>query len=207
MIQHKEYTRKEMHKKEVTYTIEGPVNTNQLKKFTIHQELKSFRFPEKQLEAMQHIATLPEAQIYVSHINQHIIGYVIFLHPDPKEHWSKAGMKDLLELGAIEVASPYRGNNIANEMLKISFSGPFFEYYIIFTTLYYWHWDLKGTELSIWKYRNMMEKVMNSVGLTFMNTNEPEIRSHPANGLMVRIGKHIPISSIKQFDNLRYMKV
>ncbi len=27
------------------------------------------------------------------------------------------------------------------------------EDYIIITTEYYWHWDLKGTGLKVWEYR------------------------------------------------------
>ena len=36
------------------------------------------------------------------------------------------------------------------------------EDYIIITTEYYWHWDLKGTGLNVWEYRKIMEKMMNA---------------------------------------------
>ena len=42
------------------------------------------------------------------------------------------------------------------------------EDYIIITTEYYWHWDLKGTGLNVWEYRKVMEKMMNAGGLNIM---------------------------------------
>ncbi|MCK9927443.1 hypothetical protein MXD62_09705, partial [Frankia sp. Mgl5] len=70
-------------------------------------------------------------------------------------------------------------------------------------TEYYWHWDLKGTGLDVWQYRKVMEKVMGSVGMTWMATDDPEICSHPANCLMALIGKNVPQESIMAFDAIR----
>lgn len=36
------------------------------------------------------------------------------------------------------------------------------ERYIIMTTEYYWHWDLKGMKKDVWEYRKIMEKMMNA---------------------------------------------
>ena len=60
------------------------------------------------------------------------------------------------------------------------------EDYIIISTEYYWHWDLKGTGLDVWQYRKIMEKMMAAGGLEPAATDDPEICSHPANCLMVR---------------------
>ena len=51
------------------------------------------------------------------------------------------------------------------------------ENYIIITTEYYWHWDLKGTGLNVWDYRKVMEKMMNAGGLIYFATDDPEICS------------------------------
>lgn len=53
---------------------------------------------------------------------------------------------------------------------------PQMEKYIIITTEYYWHWDLKGTNKDVWEYRKMMEKMMNAGGLVWFATDDPEIR-------------------------------
>ena len=70
---------------------------------------------------------------------------------------------------------------------------------------YYWHWDLKGTGLNVWEYRKIMEKMMGAGGLIWYATDDPEISSHPANCLMVRIGARVNQDSIQKFDQIRFM--
>lgn len=89
-------------------------------------------------------------------------------------------------------------------MIQLAFAEQQLENLIIFTTEYYWHWDLKSTGLSVWDYRTMMEKLMKSVDMIWYATDDPEICSHPANCLMVRIGSEVPLASIEQFDRVRF---
>ena len=85
-------------------------------------------------------------------------------------------------------------------LFEVSMMDDAMEDYIIITTEYYWHWDLKGTGLNVWEYRKMMEKMMKAGGLEYSATDDPEISSHPANCLMARIGKRVDQESIEQFD-------
>src|SRR5690606_32520878 len=98
-----------------------------------------------------------------------------------------------------------RGERVASNLIKVSMMDDFMENYIIISTVYYWHWDLEGTKLSIWDYRKIMEKMMASGGLSPAPTDDPEIISHPANTLMVRIGKNVSTEAIEQFDKLRFL--
>ena len=98
-------------------------------------------------------------------------------------------MDELIELGAIEVITQYRGSAVGKNLLTVSMMDDAMEDYMIITTEYYWHWDLKGTGLNVWEYRKIMEKMMNAGGLEWYATDDPEICSHPANCLMARIGK------------------
>lgn len=201
----KQYNRRILDADGKKLVIEGPVPPETLERYPFHEGLVAFRSPEKQREAMIGIARLPEGRVIIARTEDMIIGYVSFLHPDPLERWSEGGMENLLELGAIEVAAPYRKYGVAKAMLKTAFDDPAMENYIVISTEYYWHWDLKGTGLSVWEYRKMMEKVMGSVGLEWYATDDPEITAHPANCLMVRIGKNVPLESIEQFDRLRFI--
>lgn len=74
-------------------------------------------------------------------------------------------MENLIELGAIEVIPAFRGHSVGKTLLAVSMMDPQMEKYIIITTEYYWHWDLKGTNKDVWEYRKMMEKMMNAGGL------------------------------------------
>lgn len=185
--------------------IEGPVTGNYLASLDFHEDLIAFRPPNQQHQALIEIADLPEGRILIARDHHTIVGYVTFLFPDPLERWSQGKMENLLELGAIEVIPKYRGASVGKSLLKVSMMDEAMEDYIIITTEYYWHWDLKGTKLNVWEYRKMMEKMMNAGGLEWFATDDPEISSHPANCLMVRIGKRVDNESIQQFDRLRFM--
>lgn len=185
-------------------TIEGPISGAVLASYHFDEGLKAFRPPQMQHKALIEIADLPEGRIIVAREKDLVLGYVTFLYPDPLERWSQAGLPDLLELGAIEISHVVRAGGVAKKLLEVSFMDNAMEDYIIITTEYYWHWDLKGTGLDVWEYRKVMEKVMGSVGMTWMATDDPEICSHPANCLMARIGKRVPPESVAAFDAMRF---
>ncbi|MBT2638450.1 MULTISPECIES: GNAT family N-acetyltransferase [unclassified Bacillus (in: firmicutes)] len=185
--------------------IEGPISPEKLASYEFHEDLVAFRPPAQQHKALVEIAGLPEGRIIVARSGHMIVGYVTYLYPDPLERWSEGKMEDLIELGAIEVIPEFRGSRVGKNLLMVSMMDDAMEDYIIITTEYYWHWDLKGTGLNVWEYRKVMEKMMNAGGLTWYATDDPEISSHPANCLMARIGKRIGPESIQKFDQLRFM--
>jgi acetoin utilization protein AcuA len=184
--------------------LEGPVPPSRLADYKMHAKLDAFRRPAEQHEALVEIAGLAEGRIIIAREDDLIVGYVTFHYPDELERWSEGGMTDLVELGAIEVANDYRAYGIGKRLIALAFAEEQLENMIVFTTEYYWHWDLEGTKLNVWDYRNMMERLMKSAGMIWYATDDPEICSHPANCLMVRIGKEVPLSSIEQFDRVRF---
>jgi acetoin utilization protein AcuA len=185
-------------------TVEGPVAPILLAEWSMHKDLDAFRRPKDQFEALMDIASLPEGRVIVARHDKIIVGYVTFHYPDEMERWSQGGMQDLIELGAVEVANEYRSFGLGKTMIQLAFADSQLENVIVFTTEYYWHWDLQNSKLSIWDYRAMMERLMKSVDMVWYATDDPEICSHPANCLMVRIGHDVPISSEEQFDRIRF---
>ncbi|TYR82113.1 N-acetyltransferase [Priestia megaterium] len=200
----KTYNMKEVKTPVGTLIIEGPIPSHTLQQLDFHEELTAFRPAEQQKQALVEIADLPEGRIIIARLQHTVVGYVTFLYPDPLERWSEGNIKNLIELGAIEVAAPFRSYSIGKNLLTVSMMDDAMEDYIIITTEYYWHWDLKGTGLNVWEYRKIMEKMMNVGGLTWFATDDPEISSHPANCLMVRIGKRVQLDAIQSFDHLRF---
>ncbi|MDQ6420865.1 GNAT family N-acetyltransferase [Paenibacillus sp. LHD-117] len=184
--------------------IEGPVPPSRLAGYKMHASLDAFRRPAEQHEALVEISGLDEGRIVLAREGDLIVGYVTFHYPDELERWSEGGMADLVELGAIEVADEYRSYGLGKRLIAMAFAENQLENMIVFTTEYYWHWDLEGTKLNVWDYRNMMERLMKSAGMIWFATDDPEICSHPANCLMVRIGKEVPLASIEQFDRVRF---
>lgn len=184
--------------------VEGPVSPKRLEQYDFDQGLVAFRPPEQQKQALIEIASLEEGRIIIARNENTIIGYVTYLYPDPLERWAEDRIENMLELGAIEVTPAYRGTKVGKKLLEVSFMDEELENYLVITTEYYWHWDLKGTGLNVWEYRRMMENLMKTVGFEYCSTDDPEITSHPANCLMVRIGKNVDQSSIERFDRLRF---
>lgn len=184
--------------------IEGPISSKQLASHDFHEDLIAFRPSEQQHKALVEIAKLPEGRIIVARHENMVVGYVTYVYPDPLERWSEGNMENLIELGAIEIIPKFRRFGVGKNLLRVSMMDDAMEDYIIITTEYYWHWDLKGTKLSVWEYRKVMEKMMNAGGLEWYATDDPEISSHPANCLMARIGKRVDQESIEQFDQLRF---
>ncbi|GIM44476.1 acetoin utilization protein AcuA [Collibacillus ludicampi] len=201
----KRFHRKFIYTKKSPLYVEGPVLPEQLANYDFHEGLSAFRPAPQQKQALISIAELPEGRIIIAREDNLVVGYVTFLYPDPLERWSQGHMEDLLELGAIEVCSAYRGLGLAKSLLEVSFLDESMEDYIVISTEYYWHWDLEGTGLSVWDYKEVMKKVMGSVGMEYYATDDPEITCHPANMLMARIGKNVPQSSIEKFHDLRFM--
>ncbi|GAF64276.1 GNAT family N-acetyltransferase [Alkalihalobacillus trypoxylicola] len=200
----KNYSSTQLAYKDRALILEGPVSSEKLKEYDFHPDLTSFRPVHEQKDALVEIADLPEGRINIIRDHDLVVGYVTFLYPDPLERWSEGNIENLIELGAIEIAPEYRGVKAGKTLLQMSISDPFMEEYIIITTEYYWHWDLKGSGLDVWEYRKMMEKMMNAGGLVWFATDDPEISSHPANCLMVRIGANVQPDTVQQFDLLRF---
>ncbi|MGY3837640.1 GNAT family N-acetyltransferase [Bacillus atrophaeus] len=204
MEHHKTYHSAEIKTATGALVIEGPISPEILASYEFHEGLTAFRPHHEQHEALIDIAELPEGRIIIARDGQTVVGYVTYLYPDPLERWSEGKMEDLLELGAIEVAPAFRGSSVGKTLLTVSMMDEQMENYIVMTTEYYWHWDLKGMKKDVWEYRKLMEKMMNAGGLVWFATDEPEISSHPANCLMARIGKNVSQDSIEQFDRLRF---
>lgn len=184
--------------------IEGPVSSDTLKTYSFDDGLDAFRRPKDQFEAILEIADLDEGRIIVARDGDHIIGYVTYHYPDELERWSDGNLPYLIELGAVEIALGYRSGGIGSKLIQLTMEDSFVEHYIIITTEYYWHWDLKNNSLSVYEYKDIMIKLMASAGFEVFQTNDPEITAHPANTLMARIGKNIEREQMMEFDKIRF---
>jgi len=191
-------------KKEVQadIVIEGPVSGSYLEPLTINEGLRNFRIPARQKETLVIVANSPEGLVYIARHEQEIVGYVLFHYPSRYSRWSRHPR--LLELGAIEVAPRWQRRGIAGALLQRAFTNDQLEQYVVITTEYFWHWDLKNSGLDVWEYQKMLTRLFGSVGFKRRRTDDPEILEHPANMLMVRFGRDVGKSFIKAFDDLTY---
>jgi acetoin utilization protein AcuA len=183
---------------------EGPVTKDYIKSLTMDNDLNNFRHPSRQQEALALVAESTEGMVYIARANEAIIGYVMFHFPNQYSRWSRHPR--MLELGAIEISSAWKKLGIAKALLAEAFDNPVLDEYVVITTEFYWHWDLKGAGLNVWGYQKMLAKLFGSVGFKRRRTDDPEILEHQANMLMVRIGKNVSPAYIKAFEELTYQK-
>ncbi len=170
---------------------------------TPHADLKSFRPPAQQLAALADIAADPRGCVVAAVAGGTLVGYVAFHPPTEVESWGADRTGELIELGAMEVASGFRGQNLARRLLAASFAHQRFDAVVVFATLYSWHYDLKRTDLTDLAYRRMLERLYRSAGFEVYPTSDEEIRSSAANALMARIGPEAPAAVIAEFHRLR----
>lgn len=185
--------------------LEGPVKAEMITQLEMDDGLRAFRPPKRQKEALLEISKIPDGRVILAHFASRILGYVTFHSPDSFERWSK-GPSEVLELGAIEVSPRVRQYGVGRKLLEIAFSDPVMENYLVIATEYYWHWDLEKTGLRVWEYRELLRRVMSPVGMLVKDTDEDEIRAHPANMLMARYGKNLAKLSILQFEDLLFVR-
>ncbi|HWJ03929.1 MAG TPA: GNAT family N-acetyltransferase [Verrucomicrobiae bacterium] len=186
--------------------IEGPTLPEKVKGLGIDDGLKAFRPAWRQKEALEEISELEDGWVVTAEQDGILIGYITFHPPCEYERWGRAGLKEILELGAIEVAPGFRHYKLGRNMMEVAFADPVMDDFIVISTEYYWHWDLDGTGLNVWEYQLVMKKLMEAVGLVKRDTDEQEIRAHPANMLMARMGANVKPEVAAAFDRLLFRK-
>lgn len=200
---------KNFHKKITTpkgrVVICGPVLPEELEGLVLDDGLRAFRPPERQHKALVEIAKMDGGQIFAAVFERTIVAYLSFHPPDKFERWGQANIPELIELGGMETSPDWRGLKISSTLLKAAFAEGRFAENIVIATEYCWHWDLKGTGLPVYKYRQMMEKLLGQVGLYPLGTDDPEVCSHPANMFSVRVGSKVSSDAFIAFEAIRYL--
>jgi acetoin utilization protein AcuA len=186
-----------------TVYVEGPVNHAHLREYTMCSGLDKFRQPHDQQLALVDISSLAEGLVYIARKDSLIVGYITFHYPE-FERWAQSGMQCLLELGALEVSRHWRGLGISKELVQIPFCDSTMEDNIVISMECYWSWDLRNTDMTVWEYRKMMENLLNKPGFKTVTTDDPDIASHPANMLSVRVGSQVCEEDIRKFETLRF---
>jgi acetoin utilization protein AcuA len=182
--------------------LQGPVGTEELQNYDMDNSLNNFRPAQKQLKALREIASIKNGFVFIARSDRKIIGYVIFCPPDPYLKWGNDRIPGLLEFGAIEIGPTWRQEGLGIKLLREVFNTGMFESYLIIAMEYYWHWDIDKSELSIWEYRNMLARVLGFYGFELWKTDDPDVRSHPANTFMVRVGKRVPAEWVERMRTI-----
>jgi acetoin utilization protein AcuA len=182
------------------------VSERNLEGLGMDETLDMFRKPEAQKQALQGI--IRDGGCVTVAISDHkLVGYAAFHHPSEVESWGEDTTGKLIELGAVEVSTQYRGQKLAERLLIETFNTGMFDDTVVFATMYFWHYDLKRTGLTDFAYKRLLDKLYRKAGMVPFATTDPEIKSSAANQLVARVGPNTSAEVKAEFDRLRLKTV
>jgi GNAT superfamily N-acetyltransferase len=143
--------------------------------------------PEREHQLLLGIAERPDCALTLAYTPiGEIVGQVTLA---PADAWWQ-GVANTYEL-AMEVSSPWRRLGIARQLLSLTLEHHAVEEMILVAVGLSWHWDLKGSGLSPFRYRSLLAHILEPYHFFECLTDEPNVGLDPANILLVRIGKRV----------------
>jgi len=157
--------------------------------------------PEREHQLLLGIAERPDCALTLAYTaTGEIVGQVTLA---PADAWWQ-GVSNTYEL-AIEVSLHWRRLGIARQLLSLALEHPVVEEMVLAAVGLSWHWDLKGSGLSPFRYRSLLAHILEPYHFFECLTDEPNVGLDPANILLVRIGKRVELEVMDQlFQRLRF---
>jgi len=153
------------------------------------------RSDERELALLARIAARPENNLVIAHTADGEIVGEVTLAPAEGRWGAVDGLYEL----AIEVAPAWRGAGLGEALLRFTFEPGYVERLIVIALGVSWHWDLAGTGLSPWAYRDQLIRLLSTVGFRPVHTDDPDIAAGEANVLLARIGRNVPHDTYDEF--------
>lgn len=156
---------------------------------------------EREHQLLLGIAERPDCALTLAYTTPgEIVGQVTLA---PADSWWQ-GVANTYEL-AMEVSSPWRRLGIARQLLSLTLEPYAVEEMILVAPGFSWHWDLKGADLSPFRYRSLLAHILEPYGFFECLTDEPNVAMDPDNILLVRIGQCVELEVMNQlFQRLRF---
>lgn len=181
--------------------IRGPVGAGELEKYSLAEGLACFRPACRQHQALIDLSSEPDGIVFTASLANKVISYVTFQKPD-YPWWQTRCFPSLIELGSIETDPAWRKMGLTNAVLANVFNKPDFKYfddYVVIAVQFIHSWDLKNTALAPWAYRQFMLDLFKKYDFVTWETVDPEVREHPCNVLLARVGCNLDLKIIKFF--------
>jgi GNAT superfamily N-acetyltransferase len=158
-------------------------------------------FPEREHQLLLGIAEHPDCALTLAYTpGGEIVGQVTLAPADP---WWQ-GVDNTYEL-AIEVSAHWRRLGIARQLLSLALEFDAVEEMTLVAVGLSWHWDLKVSGLSSFRYRSLLAHILEPYHFFECLTDEPNIELDPANILLVRIGERVEQEAMNQlFGRMRF---
>ena len=158
-------------------------------------------FPEREHQLLLGIAERPDCALTLAYTpGGEIVGQVTLA---PADAWWQ-GVANIYEL-AMEVSAPWRRLGIARQLLSLTLEHHAVEEMVLAAVGLSWHWDLKGSGLSPFRYRSLLAHILEPHQFFEFLTDEPNVAMDPNNILLVRIGQRVEREVMEQlFQHMRF---
>ena len=158
-------------------------------------------FSEREHQLLLGIAERPDCALTLAYTpGGEIVGQVTLAPADP---WWQ-GVANTYEM-AIEVSAHWRRLGIARQLLSLALEFDAVEEMILVAVGLSWHWDIKESGLSPFRYRSMIARTFEPYDFYEWMIDEPNVTMDPANILLVRLGKDVKQEVMDQlFQRMRF---
>jgi acetoin utilization protein AcuA len=135
-----------------------------------------------------------------------LVGYAADLPFAPVEWNGKRiarrweAIPEVRELGAVEVAAPFRNRGIARRLMQAFAEGDRLEHHIVIGEALSWHWDVAAAGNDPWEYRRRLCRLLESAGFQRFDTDAPDVTYDKASFLAARIGGATAPASRRAFE-------
>ena len=183
--------------------IRGPVDPERLSNYRLSDGSCCFRPASRQHSSLLELSKQPDGLVFTAALANIIVSYVTFQKPD-YPWWQERCFPRLVELGSIETDPAWRNMGISKALLDSLFKNPDFQYfedYIVIAVHFIQSWDLKNTGLDPWTYRDFMLSLFKRYNFSNWETVDPEVREHPCNMLLARVGDKSGLKDLTHFTS------
>jgi acetoin utilization protein AcuA len=185
-----------------------------------HEELSSLQMEEglgvffhyryedavKTREVLASVCTAPHDRLFCAVREGVLLGYITIVETEEGTRWRRINESllssspllenpVLLELGSIEISLPWRSMGLARRLMTFVFEDQYFDSKIVFSRELSWHWDLKSSDLDMYRYRTVLMRLFEGAGFRYCETDDDEISYAGENLFMARVGGGVPADS------------
>ncbi len=186
----------------IQYLIQPPPET--LERLRIAEGLgKDFAYRADAVRAtLVGMARMEGAELTVAVVEDQIVGFLLLSFPHPQSRWSRGAPGGLYEVGALEVARPWRGRGVGTGLIRTALT-PRWEERILLASLDPEEWDTRGTALTKTAYRQMLLSLFRRGGFAeYPLLLDPGLSHDPASLFLVRVGARVDQARLRQFEGL-----
>jgi hypothetical protein len=168
-----------------------------LRRLQVAADMHAFtRNAEREAALLRLIATRPEANLTVAYTPEgEIVGEATLAPAEGR--W--IDVENVYEL-AVQVARSWRRAGLGEMLVRFVTEPDYIEELILIALGVSWHWDLQGTALNPYAYRDVLVRTFAGGGFRPYATDDPDITAGEGSVLLARIGRRVSPEMDEEFD-------